>query len=473
MSKIIPVILSGGSGTRLWPLSRALYPKQLHQLYSEKSMLQETLLRVSGDEFSDPIVICNNEHRFIIAEQLLEAGIKPRSIILEPVGRNTAPAAAVGAIMLEKSDPDAVMLLMPSDHIIQDANAFAKACRVALDACNKGHLVTFGIKPDAPETGYGYIHQGDEIIDIKGCYAVGSFVEKPDIETAGKYLVSGQYLWNSGMFLFGVGGYLRELEARQPETVAACRRAIEKGVDDLDFFRLDENEFSQAKSDSIDYAVMEHTKASTVVPVEMGWNDVGSWSSLWGVGVKDDNKNVIQGDVIILDSSSSYIRTSGPMVAAVGIEDLVVVCTDDAVLIAPKNRAQDVKGIVDLLRDNGREEINLHSRVHRPWGWYQRIDSGDGFQAKQLMINPGKILSLQRHKHRAEHWVVVSGTARVTRGEEVFDLAVNQSTYIPEGVKHRLENVGNEPLRIIEVQSGSYLGEDDIERFEDVYGRDK
>ena len=471
MSKIIPVILSGGSGTRLWPLSRALYPKQLHQLYSDNSMLQETAKRVSSEDFGQPIIICNVEHRFIIAEQLLESCITPETIILEPVSRNTAPAAAVAALMLGEKDPDALMLLLPSDHLIADEAAFARACTTAANVAKDGALVTFGIKPDSPETGYGYIRQGEKMSDGK-CFKISQFVEKPDRKTAEGYVASNEYLWNSGMFMFSASLYLEELSRLQPETVVACKKAIAEGVSDLDFFRLDENNFSQAKSDSIDYAVMEHTKKSAVVPVDMGWNDVGSWSSLWGVSDKDNNGNVLHGDVISIDASSSYIRTSGPMVAAIGINDMVIVCTDDAVLIAPKDRAQQVKDVVDQLKNDNREEATLHSRVYRPWGWYQRIDSGAGFQAKQLMIAPGRILSLQSHQHRAEHWVVVSGTARVTKGDETFDLETNQSTYIPQGVKHRLENASSELLRIIEVQSGSYLGEDDIERFEDVYGRD-
>ena len=470
MSKIVPVILSGGSGTRLWPLSRALYPKQLHQLYSDNSMLQETAKRVSGEGFAEPIIICNVEHRFIIAEQLLESGVTPEAIILEPMGRNTAPAAAVAALMLVEKDPAALMLLLPSDHLIANEKAFASAVSIAADAANNGALVTFGIKPDGPETGYGYIRQGEKM-NIDGCFKVAKFIEKPDQKTAEKYIASNEYLWNSGMFMFSASLYLEELSRLQPETVAACKAAITDGVRDIDFFRLDEKQFSKTKSDSIDYAVMEHTEKSAVVPVDMGWNDVGSWSSLWSLSNKDDDGNVLQGDVISISNSSSYIRTSGPMVAAIGINNMVIVCTDDAVLIAPKDRAQQVKDVVEHLKLTNREEAVVHRKAYRPWGWYQRIDSGNNFQAKQLMIKPGSILSLQSHKHRAEHWVVVSGTARVTKGDDTFDLETNQSTYIPQGVKHRLENAGTEPLRIIEVQSGDYLGEDDIERFEDVYGR--
>lgn len=471
MKKIVPVILSGGSGTRLWPISRSLYPKQLHQLYSENSMLQETVKRVSGDEFSDPLVICNVEHRFIIAEQLLEAGITPQSILLEPVGRNTAPAAAVAALIIAEKDPDALMLILPSDHLIENVAAFANATAIAAKACEDDALVTFGINPDAPETGYGYIRRGNPMDDIEGCFAVDSFVEKPDAKTAEEYLASGKYLWNSGMFLFSAAQYLNELGKLQPQSVQACQKAIDEGVRDLDFFRLDEAEFSQVKSDSIDYAVMEKTSNAAVVPVDMGWSDVGSWSSLWSISPKDSDGNVTQGDIVSIDVSNSLMRSSGPMVAAIGIKDMIIICTDDAVLIAPKDKAQQVKDIVEQLKTAGREEAKLHTRVYRPWGWYQKIDSGAGFQAKQLMIKPGRVLSLQSHKHRAEHWVVVSGRARITKDDEVFELEANQSTYIPIGVKHRLECVGHEPLRIIEVQSGDYLGEDDIERYEDIYGR--
>lgn len=471
MKKIIPVILSGGSGTRLWPLSRALYPKQLHQLYSDNSMLQETAKRVCGESFGAPIIICNDEHRFIIAEQLLEAGIKPHAIVLEPVGRNTAPAAAIAALIIAKEDPDALMLLLPSDHMIANEEAFCRAVSIAAEASSSGALVALGIAPDVAETGYGYIRRGPPTDGVEGCFSVDHFVEKPDAPTAEIYVSSGEYLWNSGMFMFSVSQYLNELSALQPIMVDHCKQAILNGVHDLDFMRLDEAQFSKVKPDSIDYALMEHTDHAAVVPVDMGWNDVGSWSSLWEVSEKDSDENVLHGDVIALDVNRSYIRTSGPLVATIGLSDLVVVCTDDAVLIAPQDRAQQVKNIVDRLKMDKREEANIHSRVYRPWGWYQTIDSGVGFQAKQLMVKPGAVLSLQRHQHRAEHWVVVDGIARVSKDGEIFDLTINQSTYIPQGIKHRLENVGSEALRIIEVQTGSYLGEDDIERLEDVYGR--
>ena len=472
MSAIVPVILSGGSGTRLWPVSRALYPKQLQALYSGSSMLQETAQRVAGAGFAPPVVICNNEHRFIIAEQLLEVGISPRAILLEPVGRNTAPAAAIAALALAETDANALMLLLPSDHLISQSSAFSAACMAARAAAAAGQLVTFGIQPRGPETGYGYIQQGDGLSDFNGVFSVARFVEKPDRATAEGYLAEGGYFWNSGIFLFQAGAYLAELERLQPDMLAACREAMAKAKADLDFTRLDEAAFSAAPAESIDYAVMEHTGLATVVPTEMGWSDVGSWSELWQVADKDNAGNVLEGDVLSLDVSDSYIRSSGPLVCAVGVRDTVVVVTDDAVLVAPKGRAQDVKALVDTLKKNGRPETDLHKRVYRPWGWYQSIDSGVGFQVKQLMIKPGGILSLQSHQHRAEHWVVVAGRARITRNEETFDLDANQSTYISQGTKHRLENPFDEPVHLIEVQSGDYLDEDDIERFEDIYNRD-
>jgi len=452
-------------------MSRTLYPKQLQALYSDQSMLVETAQRVSGDEFSSPIVICSVDHRFIVAEQMLEAGIAPRSIMLEPEGRNTAPAAAVAAILLTISDPDAVMLLKPSDHLITKPEEFVNTCEKALKAANKGALVTFGIVPDKPETGFGYIHQGQPMYGVEGCFSVQKFVEKPDQKTAESYLSSGEYLWNGGMFLFKAQDYLDELSKQRPDMVAACRQAIERGHQDMDFFRLDELSFKAIKGDSIDYAVMEKASNVAVLPVDIGWNDVGSWSALWDVGSKDLHGNIMHGDVSAHDVEGSYIRSSGQLIAAVGMKDIIVVATDDAVLVAPKDRSQDVKDIVIELNDMGRTEHIQHKRVYRPWGWYQSMKATNHYQVKQLTIRAGGVLSLQSHKHRSEHWVVVSGQAEVTRGDEVVTLDVNESTYIPAGMRHRLENKGEKPLCIIEVQSGHYLGEDDIERFEDVYGR--
>ena len=471
--RIHPVILSGGAGTRLWPLSRALYPKQLLALASERTMLQETVARFADTaKFDAPIIVCNDAHRFIVAEQLREQGIAPRSILLEPEGRNTAPAAAIAALVLAEVDADAMMLMLPSDHVIGKAARFHKAVATAARAASRGALVTFGIAPTGPETGYGYIRIGDAVSGIAGCHEVRSFVEKPDLKTAKRYLADGDYFWNSGIFLFRVADYLGELERLQPETVAACRAAIDRGREDLDFFRLDGDAFAKATAESIDYAVMEHTRTAAVVPVDMGWNDVGSWSALRDISDIDDDGNVLVGDVITEDVHGSYIRSEDRLIAAIGVRDMVIVATDDSVLAVPRDRVQDVKKVVERLRDSERSEHTTHTRVYRPWGHYQNIDLGERFQVKRITVNPGAQLSLQKHHHRAEHWIVVNGTAKVTRGDESLLLHENQSTYIPLGVMHRLENPGMVPLNLIEVQSGGYLGEDDIVRFEDDYGRD-
>lgn len=471
MNDIVPVILSGGSGLRLWPVSRAMYPKQLQALFSKRSMLQEALIRVSGDGFSDPVIICNNDHRFIIGEQVEELGIKPRSILLEPVGRNTAPAAAVAALVLAEQDPATPMLLMPSDHMISDPEAFFAACNKARPAVDSGLLVTFGVTPSSPKTGYGYIHCGNAIDEMDGVFAVDGFVEKPDRKAAEDYLESGGYYWNSGIFMFQAGSYLAELERLLPDMLSACKKAVENASADLDFMRLEEKSFQSIQPNSIDYAVMEHTKNAAMVQVDMGWSDIGSWAALWGVDEKNEEGNVIRGAAVMLDVKNSYIRSTGQVIAGIGLDEMIVVATDDAVLIAPKDRAQDVRDVVELLKESGRTEHEAHTRVYRPWGWYQTIDAGSGFQVKQLMVKPGGVLSLQSHAQRSEHWVVVSGSAKINKGDDVFTLEVNQSTYIPAGVTHRLENTTDEPLRIIEVQSGDYLGEDDIVRLEDIYGR--
>ena len=471
-TKITPVILSGGSGTRLWPLSRTLYPKQLLALAGERSMLQETAARVSdGARFEPPLVVCNDAHRFIVAEQLRAIGVTPGPILLEPQGRNTAPAIAAAAVVARETDPEAVILVLPSDHVIEKADAFMAAVATAAEAATQGALVTFGITPSGPETGFGYIERGEALDGLDGAFSVARFVEKPDRETAEGYLAAGTYAWNSGMFLFAAGRYLEELERLEPDMVAACRDAVEKGQRDPDFIRLDGDAFDQARSVSIDYAVMEHTKDAAVVPADIGWNDVGAWSALWDIGQKDADGNVTQGDVVAEATTGSYLRTDGPMIAAVGVEDMVVVATDDAVMVAPKERAQEVKRITDALKAADRTEIEAHTRVHRPWGTYETVDADDGFQVKRIVVKPGAKLSLQKHAHRAEHWVIVQGTGRITRNEEVFDLTVDQATYIPLGAVHRLENPGTEPLTLIEVQSGDYLGEDDIVRLEDTYGR--
>jgi mannose-1-phosphate guanylyltransferase/mannose-6-phosphate isomerase len=471
MPPIYPVILSGGAGSRLWPLSRSLFPKQLLPLAGEQSLIQETALRAVGPAFGPILISCNVEHRFLIAEQMREAGIAPAAIVLEPVGRNTAPAAATAALMVAANDPDGLILLMPADHIVQNRAAFQKAVAVAALAAEQNYLVTFGITPNAPETGYGYIRRGQPLPRASGAFSVERFVEKPDATTAAGYIASGDYCWNSGMFLFKASVFLSEMEKLEPELLASCRQAVAQGKNDLDFFRLAPAPFGTCKSNSIDYAVMERTDKAAMVPVDMGWSDIGSWESLWAAAVKDGTGNRTQGDVLHHGVRNSYLRSEGPLVAAVGLEDIVVVATKDAVLVSHKAASQDVKKIVEQLEKSGRELHLTHRKVYRPWGAYESIDNGDSFQVKHITVNPGAKLSLQMHHKRAEHWIVVSGTAQVTCDDKVFPLRENESTYIPLGSRHRLENTGTEPLHLIEVQSGSYLGEDDIVRFEDTYGR--
>ncbi|BCM24255.1 mannose-1-phosphate guanylyltransferase/mannose-6-phosphate isomerase [Methyloradius palustris] len=473
MTSIIPVVLSGGSGTRLWPLSRALLPKQLLPLVSEKSMLQETLARLSSwtaVEVLSPIIVCGNDHRFLVAEQLREMDIKPRSIMLEPVGRNTAPAIAAAANSLSDMN-GALILVLPADHVIRDINAFEAAVKTAAIAAEAGRLVTFGIRPDSPETGYGYIKLGDTLSLADGCFEVGEFVEKPDLATAKSYLESDDYFWNSGMFLFKAAVYLDELKKFKPEIAEQVRLSFDGSYKDLDFCRLEENSFAASPSDSIDYAVMEQTTLAAMVPVNMGWNDVGSWTALWDVQSKDADGNVVRGDTYIHDVSNSLIRSESRLVAVVGVENLLVIETSDAVLVTHKDRAQDVKKIVDHLKSEKRKEHEVHARAYRPWGWYEGIDAGERFQVKRIMVKPGEKLSLQMHHHRAEHWVVVSGSAMITVDDKTNLFSENESAYIPIGSTHRLENPGKLPLHLIEVQSGSYLGEDDIVRFNDSYGR--
>jgi mannose-1-phosphate guanylyltransferase/mannose-6-phosphate isomerase len=473
MANIYPVILSGGYGTRLWPLSRVALPKQLLPLASEKTMLQETALRVADwPELMPPLLVCGEEHRFLVAEQLREAGIKPTGILLEPEGRNTAPAVAVAAHFLQARDPEALMLVLPADHVIQDVPAFHAAVQKAAGiAVTQRALVTFGIEPTGPETGYGYIRRGPVMEGFDGCYGVDRFVEKPDAATAQALLEDGSYSWNSGMFLFEAARYLEELNRFQPRIAEQAMAAMAGRHGDLDFCRLDDEAFRACPSDSIDYAVMEHTRHAVVVPAALGWNDVGSWSALWEVQQGDADGNVLRGDVYVDHVRDSLVRAESRMVALIGVDNLVVVETDDAVLVASKDQVQRVKQVVEHLKKNKRSEHLNHTRVYRPWGYYEGIDAGSRFQVKRIMVKPGEKLSLQMHHHRAEHWVVVRGTARITCGETVKLLAENESTYIPIGVTHRLENPGKMPLDIIEVQSGSYLGEDDIVRFEDVYQR--
>ena len=470
MSLITPIILSGGVGSRLWPLSRSTFPKQLLDLAGPYSMLQQTLLRAQGAEFRPPVLICNTEHRFLVAEQARAVGITPQVILLEPVGRGTAPAAALAALLVAAQDPDGMVLLLPADHIVRDAPAFRAAMESGLAAARDGKLVTLGIRPTAPDTGYGYIQCGASLYGSAQSFSVSRFVEKPDAATARAYLESGGYYWNSGIFLFQAANYLAELERLEPGIVTACRAALADAKPDLDFLRLGPA-FESCKSISIDYAVMEHTKNAAMVAVEMGWSDVGSWQALWQVTDKDAQGNACKGDVLLEDVRNSYLRSEGPLVAALGVEDVVVVATADAVLVASMAHAQDVKKIVAQLEKSGREQHVSHRKVYRPWGSYEAIDAGANFQVKRIIVNPGARLSLQLHHKRAEHWVVVSGEARVTCGERVFALRQNESTYIPLGEKHRLENPGTEPLHLIEVQSGAYLGEDDIVRLEDNYGR--
>jgi mannose-1-phosphate guanylyltransferase / mannose-6-phosphate isomerase len=471
MPEIQPIILSGGAGSRLWPLSRSLFPKQLLALTGERSLIQDTVLRVQAGTFARPLIICNVEHRFLIAEQMREVEISPQAIVLEPVGRNTAPAACIAALMVAENDPGAVMLLMPADHIVRNTTAFLQAVESAVAAARQKHLVTFGLTPDSPETGYGYIRRGAAVSGLGTCFAVDRFVEKPDEPTAAAYVASGEYCWNSGMFAFEAGIFLAELERLEPELLMHCREALAKGKKDLDFFRLDGSAFAKAKSISVDYAVMERTDKAVIVPVEMGWSDVGSWESLWNVTTRDELGNAIKGDILHSAARNCYLRSEGPLVAAVGVEDLIVVATQDAVLVTHKRTSQDVKRIVEQLELSGRELHTTHRKVYRPWGSYEGIDHGDKFQVKHIIVNPGAKLSLQMHYKRAEHWVLVSGSAQVTCGDKVFPLKENESTYIPLGATHRLENIGDKPLHLIEVQSGSYLGEDDIVRFEDTYGR--
>ena len=465
---MIPVILSGGSGTRLWPLSRSQYPKQFLPLVSNHTMLQETILRLQGVAgLSAPIAVCNEDHRFMLAEQLWEIGIKPAAIILEPVGKNTAPAVAMAALSA-KSVED-VILILPADHVIADKQSFQAAVLEANRLAEQNFLVTFGIVATAPETGYGYIKKGSQ--QVGPAFHVEAFVEKPDLATAENYLASGDYYWNSGMFAFKAGRFLEELEKFNPKMLEICRNALAAAKTDLDFVRLDKEIFSTCPSDSIDYAVMEKTDAAVVIPLAAEWNDVGSWSALWDVTKKDTAGNAIKGDVLTIETENSYIHSSNRLVTVIGVENLVVIETDDAVMVASKDKVQDVKLIVDQLKAKKRIESQIHRKAYRPWGHYDLVDTGERHQTKRIVVKPGAKLSVQKHHHRAEHWIVVKGTARVKKDGESFLVTENESIYIPLGVIHSLENPGVIPLEMIEVQSGSYLGEDDIVRYEDQYGR--
>jgi len=470
LTNIIPVILSGGSGTRLWPLSRKQYPKQYLPLASDNTMLQETILRLEGlDNLADPIIICNADHRFLVAEQCQQIDIKNPTILLEPIGRNTAPAIAAAALQSLKDTNDAVLLVLSADHVIQDVKVFHKAINIAVKQAQDGKLATFGIVPTDANTGYGYIKSSK--IDTDGVCKVEEFVEKPDLQTAQSYLEQGNYLWNSGMFMFQAGTLIDELTTHSSEVVNSVRESIDKATKDLDFIRLEQDAFASSPNDSIDYALMEKSKNVVVVPLDAQWNDIGSWSALHNIGIKDNNGNVIQGDVFIEETTNTYIHANHHMVVTIGVQDLVIVDTPNATLIATKDKVQEVKKIVEQLQQQDREEQFCHRKVYRPWGWYDLIEVGVHFQVKRLHVNPGAKLSLQMHHKRAEHWVVVSGTATAINGEDILTLTEGDSTYIPIGTTHGLENKTNEQLEIIEVQSGAYLGEDDIVRFEDIYNR--
>ncbi|MBL4830648.1 MAG: mannose-1-phosphate guanylyltransferase/mannose-6-phosphate isomerase [Aliivibrio sp.] len=474
---LLPVIMAGGTGSRLWPLSRELYPKQFLTVSGERTMLQETLSRLNGIEHENPLLICNEEHRFIAAEQLRTGGFEHSGIILEPVGRNTAPAIALAALQakrMAKDGEEPILLVLAADHLINDQSAFQHSINQALEFAANDKLVTFGIVPTSPETGYGYIKAG---CALGPGFEVSKFVEKPQLETAERYLSSGEYYWNSGMFLFKASRYLEELRKYNPEILFACEKAMECTAEDLDFVRVNKKAFEQCPDDSIDYAVMEPLCSSNsaenavVVPMDAGWSDIGSWSALWDVSTKDSNNNTIKGDVIAVDTKNSYLHSESKLIATVGLDDIVVVETKDAILVAAKDKVQNVKSIVNQLKAMDRTEHKIHREVYRPWGKYDSIDIGERDQVKRITVKPGEKLSIQMHHHRSEHWVVVSGTAKVTNGDKTFLVTENESTYIPVGQIHALENPGVLPLELIEVQTGSYLGEDDIVRFEDRYGR--
>lgn len=467
---LIPVILSGGSGTRLWPLSRKNLPKQFLALRGDSTLFQQTVLRAHALNAGPAVVVCSEDHRFLVAEQLRALDVQNTSILLEPVPRNTAPAIALAAWQALAQDVDATLLVLPADHLIGDQSSFAAAVGTALPLAERGWLVTFGIRPDSPETGFGYIERGEPIGD--GTFRVARFVEKPDAVTAKQYVEAGGFEWNSGMFLFKASRYLEELGHHAPAMHAASKAAFDAAKTDLDFVRIDEDTFAASPDKSIDYAIMEKTDRAAVVPVSCAWSDIGSWDALWAASDRDANGNRLEGDVIAIDSHNCFVRgTDRRLVTALGLDDIVIVDTADAVLVAPRNRVQDVKMLVEKIKSEGRQEHMFHRKVYRPWGSYDSIDIGERFQVKRIFVKPGAALSLQKHHHRAEHWVIVSGTAEVTRNNEVFLLAENESTFLPLGAVHRLRNPGKVPLELVEVQSGSYLGEDDIVRLEDVYGR--
>lgn len=463
---LIPIIMAGGSGTRLWPLSRSMYPKQFLPLAGMNTMLQETALRLGSLEAELPVTICNNEHRFLVAEQLKNENLLG-DVILEPVGRNTAPAIAVAAY-LKSTETDPLLLVLAADHVIQNVDEFVATVKRAIPLAESGKLVTFGIVPSSAHTGYGYIKRGAVVEDA---FDVAQFIEKPDVATAEKYLASNEYYWNSGMFLFKASRYLEELTKYRSDIAAACKKSVENVVKDLDFIRLNDEAFYKCPDESIDYAVMEHTDAAVVMPLDAGWNDIGSWSAMWNVAEKCEDGNAAKGDVIMHNSSNCFVHGEERLVTTVGLDDIVIIDTKDALLVAKKDSVQDVKTIVTDLKKKDRSEVKLHREVYRPWGKYDSVDVGDRYQVKRITVKPRAKLSVQMHHHRAEHWIVVSGIAKVTNGEETFLVSENQSTYIPVATVHALENPGKLPLELIEVQSGSYLGEDDIVRLKDNYGR--
>ncbi|MCW3477313.1 mannose-1-phosphate guanylyltransferase/mannose-6-phosphate isomerase [Limobrevibacterium gyesilva] len=470
-SPVVPVILSGGTGTRLWPVSRESFPKQFWPLISDRSMIQETAGRALGDGFAAPVVVCNQEHRFLAAEQMRLAGIEGARVVLEPVGRNSAPAILAAALLVAETAPDAVLWMMAADAAIQDVPALHAALDVAVAAARTGRVVMFGMRPTAPETGYGYIEVGSALPGLPGAHDLTRFVEKPDPETAARLVASGRHLWNSGMFVFTVATLIAEMERHAPEVLEAVRAAVARRAQDLDFIRLDPAAFAACPNISLDYALAERTAQAAVVPADIGWSDVGSWGALWELGGKDPAGNVAMGDVLLEGAERCYVRSDGIVTAVVGLSDAVVVVTEDAVLAMHRDRAQDVKKVVDRLKAARRHEAVAHNRVYRPWGFYESLIQGDRFQVKRIVVPPGQKLSLQKHFHRAEHWVVVNGSALVTRDGETLLVRENESIYLPLGCVHRLENPGRIPLTLIEVQSGSYLGEDDIVRLEDTYGR--
>lgn len=466
---IIPIIMAGGSGTRLWPLSRSLYPKQFLSLTNENSLLQETLKRLDGLNCLPPVIVSNNEHRFIVAEQLRQFGVDDFQIILEPVGRNTAPAVALAALKALELHGDHHMLVLAADHAIQDIEAFHAAVLAAEQESVDNKLVTFGIVPTKPETGYGYIKKGEQVKN--SVFKVNSFVEKPDLETAKNYLEQKCYLWNSGMFMFKASVYLDELKKFRPDILAACKESLSSASTDLDFIRLNSDVFAECPDESIDYAVMEKTQDCVVIPLDAEWSDIGSWTSLWEISEKDEHENVSHGDVINYNSRNNYIYSEGSLISTVGVNNLIIVQTKDALLVAQQDNVQDIKKIVEILKKQKRSEHISHREVYRPWGRYDSVESGDRYQVKRITVKPGECLSTQMHHHRAEHWVVVAGTAKVTCGERTYFVTENESTFIPIGTVHTLENPGKIPLEVIEIQSGVYLGDDDIVRLSDKYGR--